>query len=211
MTHIAKEQALAKLKSYLNLDQQALQSLARPVAIQVGIGLVCLAGVWGLTQQEIRVAKARAGVALQGYADIEQALTGKDKPQLELLRDEVTTRWKFLRQAVVQRISVTEKLDALAKLMPDGVWLDSISYFDRLSHTGAAEPTMRLQGNCFLPGRGNELTVVSDFVQEAKRQEDFFQGFATAQLIRILEAEDPAQKYSYRTFELDCTSKERQL
>jgi len=98
---------------------------------------------------------------------------------------------------------VTEKLDALARALPDGVWLDGLQYQDRLERTGANQTALTLRGSCFLPDRGDGLGVINEFVQRIRQDEAFFRGFTVAQVGEIKAAEDQTQRYTYRTFRLN--------
>jgi Tfp pilus assembly protein PilN len=116
----------------------------------------------------------------------------------------------FLRTATQQRLSAVEKLDALAKLLPDGMWMEQVDYRDALQTSGRGEPSLVLRGACWLPDAGQTLRAISAFVQQVKQDAGFFRGFATVQANQT-EATDPDGRTTYRTFQMNCQSSRRVL
>jgi Tfp pilus assembly PilM family ATPase len=188
----------------LQPNPQVLKSLGRAVAVQIGVAAFCLLALSAVDNYRVNAAKAKLDRAIKSPTDVGWGLLQKTPPQLQAIKQQVDRRLAFLRRAVEQRISVAMKLDVLAKLLPGGIWLDRVSFTDRLEGGGPSQATLTVQGNCFLPGSGKELAVISEFVEQMKGHGGFFQGFESSQLSEIAATQDPASQYSYRTFSLNC-------
>jgi len=186
-----------------------LWSIRRHIAVQVGLATACLLALSWISNRGIMAVRSQLERTIQSSPRVGWGLEHKTLPELQELQQQVDTRLAVLRSTIQQRVSVAEKLDALAKALPDGMWLDGISYQDRLDTAGANQISLTLRGSCFLPGRSDELEVISEFAHRIKQDQSFFQGFTTAQLGEVTQAADHARAYSYRTFRLNCSSERR--
>ena len=100
---------------------------------------------------------------------------------------------------------MTEKLDALTRRLPDGVWLDGLVFQRRGEAAGAPQASLRLMGACFEPEQHNELEIIGRLASSLKEDPAFFKGFQVGQLgeITIREAD---KETTYRTFTLTYNS-----
>ena len=188
---------------------QLAASMARSLVIQAGVALGILACVWIATHRQVAEAQAHAQQVMSTFPDVGWGLRARARPELETLQPQLNTRLAFLRTATQQRVFVVEKLDALAKVLPDGVWMDQVEYRDPLGPTGRGEPSLALRGACFLPEAGDSLRTISNFLQQLKQDAGLFRGFATAQVSQTIEASDPTRRYTYRTFQVNCQAERR--
>ena len=185
-----------------------LQSVAKPLAFQGMMACASLIAMSVLSHQQLDKKRRELMTLTQGVTQTGWGLQGKSKEELETLQAQVNTRFIVLRETIQQRVSVAEKLDALAKALPEGVWLEKLAYQDPVENPGPNRPSLTIQGACFLPHAGGELRVISDFIHSIKDQPRFFRGFTATKLGQIDVKEDRAatQAYSYRTFALNCES-----
>ena len=183
---------------------QFLHALWKPAAIQGGLAALCLlAGVW-VGNRHVLAVQSRLTQAINTYPQGGWHPQRKTLEEFRAFQQQLEAQLTFLRATVQQRVSVAQKLDALAKMIPDGVWLEGLSYENQVRSLEPGEPSLTLRGACWLPDSERELVLIGEFVQRLKQDPGFFRGFASAQLGEILASEDPAQRYSYRTFRLNC-------
>ena len=183
---------------------QFLQALRKPAAIQGGLAALCLlAGTW-VGNRHVLAVRSRLTQAANASPQREWNPQQKTLEEFRVFQQQLETRLAFLRATVQQRVSVAQKLDALAKTIPEGVWLEGLSYENQARAREPGQPSLTIRGACWLPDSERELALISEFVQRLKQNPGFFRGFASAQLGEILASEDPAQRYSYRTFRLNC-------
>ena len=190
------------------LNPDFLRAMAKPAATQVMVAFAVVALLGGLGYQRVLQSKAEFLSVVGAFPDVGWGLKGKSREDLETLKRTVETRLELTSQAMDQRLLVTEKLDALAKQLPDGIWLDGLSYQDHFEPTGAHQVAMTLQGSCFLIEPGDEVDVISQLASQLKQTPSFFQGFVMSQLGEIA-TRDAGNQTSYRTFTLTYNSQKR--
>ncbi|MBI3324219.1 MAG: pilus assembly protein PilM [Candidatus Omnitrophica bacterium] len=165
-----------------------------------------LLGSW-LENEHINLAVQHLRETIGAFPDAGYGLRGLPMTQLQQIQQQTEKQLGFLRRVIGQRVPVTERLDALAKALPEGIWLDSLTYQDRLDTVAQRQPmSVSLKAGCFLPATGRELTVIGEFVQKLKKDSRFFQGLAGSQLGEIAVARDSTRRYSFRTFLLTCAA-----
>jgi Tfp pilus assembly PilM family ATPase len=193
-----------------NLSPELLiPGLIRPAAMQLVAALLALGVLGWLEHRRVDAFQREAASIVASFPDVGWGLAGRTEAELQPLQRKVEARLKFLRALIRDRVSVTEKLDALAKTLPEGVWLEGVRYQDRLEKTGRGQASLTIQGACLLAGSEDELRVISEFVRRVKQDERFFRGFATAQLGEVTAVEDRATQASYRTFGLTCQAQRK--
>ncbi len=198
-----------KLNMPVHTIAEFLRRMAKPAAIQATVAAVLLAVTAWVHHREVAVVEARLNQVILAHQQLGHGLEQKSREDLQQLQQRLKTRVAFLRSGILERISIAQKLDALAKSLPDGIWVDSISYANRLQNLDSWQPSLTLRGACLLSDVEQELVVISDFVQRIKQDPTFFHGFAGAQLGEILASEDATQRYSYRTFRLNCQTQSK--
>lgn len=186
-----------------------LRRMVKPAAIQAAVAAVLLAATAWVHHREVADGQARLDQVILAHQQLGRGLEQKTREDLQQLQQRLKTRVAFLRSGILERVSIAQKLDALAKTLPDGMWLDSINYANRLQNLDSWQPSLTLQGACLLPDVEQELAVISDFAQRIRQDPTFFHGFAGAQLGEILANEDATRRYSYRTFRLSCQTQSK--
>ena len=181
-----------------------LRAMRKPLAIQAGLAALCLLAVAWVGHRQVIAMNAALEQTIHMKPLVGGGLEGKTLEELQAFQKQLDTRLTALRLLLTQRVSVAEKLDALAKTVPEGVWLEGLRYENRLKNLESWQTSLALRGACLLPESERELEVIGAFAKRLKQDSSFFRGFASAQLGEIAAAEDPKQQYSYRTFRLNC-------
>ncbi|MBI2094224.1 MAG: PilN domain-containing protein, partial [Candidatus Omnitrophica bacterium] len=132
----------------------------------------------------------------------------KDKPQAELdqLQASIDSHLGVLRPLMDEPISVAAKLDALAKTLPEGVWLTSLSWEHRLSSDVQSSLQLSLQGACYLGEMEKEVAAIQEFERQVKHNTIFFKGLTSVRLGQINTLDVPSGSTLYRVFQLSCQS-----
>ena len=195
---------LQRQKFNMPVDTPAefLRRMVKPAAIQAAVAAVLLAVTAWVHHREVAAGQARLNQVILTHQQLGYGLGQKSREDLQQLQQRLKKRLTFLRSGILERVSIAQKLDVLAKTLPDGMWLDSINYANRLQNLDSWQPSLTLRGACLLPDVEQELALISDFAQRIKQDPTFFHGFAGAQLGEILANEDATRRYSYRTFRL---------
>lgn len=186
-----------------------MKAMTGPAVWQAALAGAALV-VYGLfAGQQVSGAKLQLARTVHAYRDVGWGLKGRPLEALQPLQEAADKRLGLLKRVMAQRISVTKKLDALTKTLPDGVWFENVQYRDPVDETGESQATLALRGACFLSGSGNEVEAISAFAQRIKQDPAFFQGFATAQLGDIDQAVDATQQHTYWKFQLTSEAARR--
>ena len=190
------------------LDPASLKSAIVPAALQAAVAIMGVIGLTILGTHQVSEKRLELRRTVAALRDPGWGLQALQQSELETLGKEIDARLAFLRRTVSQRISVTEKLDGLAKILPEGVWFDNLTYEDRsYQPREGSQTTLTLQGNCFLPNQTDaELEAISQFAASMKADPKLFRGFGVAQLadIQTKMEERPHAFLAYRTFRLTC-------
>lgn len=202
-----KSKLLENLFAATQLDVDFIRSMAKPALTQTALAAAALGLFLLLSQQQVSAMRRQLARMAQSQPDLGWGLAGKPGADLQTLKPEVEKRLAFLDRVILQRVSVAQKLEVLARALPDGIWLEGLTYQDQLLEKSDKNKTsLNLRGACYLPERGKELGAISDLTQRIKRDPDFFRGFTSAQLGQIAQAEDALKQYTYQTFQVTCSA-----
>ena len=181
------------------LDEPLRQLLVREATIAACL----LAGVAFIMHQQ--VAAVRGEIASeQQTRETAVPVNRMSVAELQQLAATAEQRAKVMQGLVDERVLLTPKLEALARLLPEGTWLDQLTYEARQNQPAAVARTLGLRGRCFLGDKQRELSVVTGVAQRLKDSPQLFQGFATAELSSLRS--EAMQKYLVTTFEVRCAS-----
>jgi Tfp pilus assembly PilM family ATPase/Tfp pilus assembly protein PilN len=182
-----------------------LASVNRPVlglCLVAAVAIVCL--MWMAGARQLASERHRLQLAARNRPEIGFGLSGRSQQELEPVRQRLEDQLALLHRMIEERTPLASQLDALARTVPDGVWLTSLSYQNELSATGRDQAILSLQGACFLGGEGAEMATIRAFEEAMKRHEAFANGFSSIQLQEISVKSTPRQRYTYRTFQMNC-------
>ncbi len=178
-------------------DPEFLRALQRPAAVQASLAVAALAALAVLGNQHVAATQRRMEQTIKGLPDVGWGLQGKLRAELESLKKEIDARLSVLEKTIEQRVPVTQKLDRLVRLLPDGMWIEGLKY-------QGAESTLTLDGACFLGDSARELDLISDFVDRLKEDQRLLQGFSTARLAGVMRIDDRAAASTFRRFKVVC-------
>lgn len=187
------------------------KAMAKPLAVQGALALIGLGAAWYFVRQDVAAARTQLAATQQQQQASRWGTGSQGQDELTALQERARQRIAALRDLIDNRVVVTEKLDALARSLPDGIWLEGLRYDNRVLDQTKTEASLTIRGACFLPEeKSTELSVIGEFTSRVKRNPKFFKGFASAQLGEISVKEDNP-KYTYRTFKLNCSSSGKRL
>jgi len=188
-----------------------LASVNRPVlglCLAAAVAVVVL--MWIAGARQLVSERRRLELEAHNRPEVGFGLAGRSQKDLGPIRQRLEDQLAFLHRVIEERAPLASKLDALARTMPDGIWLTSFSYQDELSPTGQSEPALTIRGACFLGGEGSEMSAIRGFEDRIKR-DTAFSAFSSSQLQEISVQSGPQQRYTYRTFQMNCRNKELNL
>lgn len=163
-----------------------------------------LALLWGLGMFQVSAQRRQLAQLVQARAPSSQPLALLSQEDLELMKQQISAQAAALRRVIEGHLGVAAKLDALARALPEGVWLTGVSFDNPLDDIGRAQAKLSIQGSCYLGEAGKELNAIQQFEDQLKRNAAFVRGFGSAQVDRIAAEAGPNQRYMYRTFQFNC-------
>lgn len=162
-------------------------------------------GALGVTAQRRQLARL-----VQSRPNVGWGLNTMTDKELQQFKDAAQARLALLKNVMDGRTRVSAKMDALARALPDGVWLTGLSLDDRLDVSGKEQPRLVVNGACFLGESGREIHAIQSLEQRVKSNATFFQGFHMTQLDQMSAPTTSQQPTAHRTFQLTCNpAKER--
>ena len=208
-----RRRALAKAPSAQRSERgegrlaELLAGLNTPhVMMGATVAMGFLAACWIATSMMLSNGRAELAQLVRSRPDVGWGLSKMTETELAPIQEKAKSQVALLGQIIDQRLSVTGKLDALARSLPNGVWLTELAFDNPLDLAGKSQPRLKVNGACFLGEAGRELTAIQKLEEEVKRNGAFFSGFTEARLDQIGAGEQAEPQYSYRTFQLNCSS-----
>jgi len=180
------------------------------VSVLATIMVGLLLSLWFYGALGVATQRRQLAHLVRARPDVGWGLHAMAEKELEQAKGAAQTRMAQLKSAMDGRGRVGAKLDALARALPDGVWLTGLLLEDRLEANGKGQPRLVLNGACFLGESTREIHAIQSLEQRVKSHATFFQGFHMTQLDQMSAPVNPQQPNAYRTFQLTCnSSKER--
>ena len=175
--------------------------------VRAGLLVAVIGGVllslWAYGAFQVDDQRRQLARLIHTRPDAGWGLNAMTQKELEPLKATAQTRATLLKGIMDGRTRVAAKFDALARALPEGVWLTGLSFEDRID-SGKSQPKLVLNGACFLNDPGQELQAIQTFEQRVKDNAIFFQGFQMAQLDQMSVQANSQQSPAYRTFQLSC-------
>ena len=178
-------------------------------AVALALAAVTLGGLWFMERVSVAAERDRLKQSAALRPEINAALSAMTKEETQALKEQAEAQLAFLKQAIDLRVGVAAKLDAVARTLPDGVWLTNLTYEDQLVASGKGEFRMSIHGACYLGETGQELGAIHRFEEQVRQNPAFFKGFTMAQVDHIDAQSDDASQQTYRAFQLNCASERR--
>jgi len=123
--------------------------------------------------------------------------TGLNLVDLKSMQDKFKTKTAALEKLVDNRIYLTNKLNVLANILPQGCWLTEIS-FQRQQDS----MQFKLKGRSFLDSETEELAAINRLMANLKNETDFSQGFKDISLQYI--SRNKLSEWQVTDFEISC-------
>jgi len=143
-------------------------------AILCSILLVASAAVYlsvkiNVTNSEFKKLESK----FKDYTELQRAVKGLDQ-DLTFLNGEAT----LITEKLSRRLIWSEKLLILAQIMPEAMWLKTI--------TANKQNEMHLKGLLLpLVAERRPLAILSDFIKQLKEDQGFFMGFSEISLVDV--------------------------
>ena len=182
-------------------------TLRTPQAAMCAAALVGLLGVaWLLGSLRVQSVRRQVSQLIAARPDVGWGLRQMTQEALAPVKEAATSQLTFLAQVMDHRVSAAAKLDVLARSLPEGMWLNGLTFQDPIDGaSGTSRPRLIIQGACLLGERGKELETIQQFEELVKRDPVLFSGFSVTQLEYINTKADPvSNQYTYHTFQLNC-------
>ncbi len=193
-------------KSTFNSEQLA-QTIKTPQTLVFGILSIGFLIAIGLvsSQWSPNAQKELQALIAQGQ-QTDSILGGLTKGQIDSVRGEIQQQVSTLQRLINNRVRFAEKLNAIAMGIPNGVWLTSLSYDNRMERGGVADLKLLVDGACFLGEPAQELVAIQKFEQQVKQDSLFASGFSSMRVQQINAEVSQNGNFNYRTFQLECKS-----
>jgi len=169
------------------------------------MGLV-LAVTWFLSGQGSHAQRQRLEQLKTSRPVVGWGVEAMSQADLETIKVELESVLSQLAQHLDERVSVAAKLDALARALPDGVWLTNLMFEGHPAVLGQTELRWLMKGACFLNDTQQELSAIQTFEERIKGNPEFFHGFTRGRLEEVRTQSDLQGSSPYQTFKADFTS-----
>jgi len=93
---------------------------------------------------------------------------------------EIIKRLNIYKKLVVNRFVFTDKLSVFPKTIPEGIWLNGLSFmvvFSSDKSDFSPDYSLAVEGKVFSDQKGVEIEMVNDFAESLKTDDMFFEGF----------------------------------
>lgn len=131
---------------------------------------------------------------------------------LSVLKDKKLDEVEFLWQLVNKRVSWAQKLDVVAKVIPEGIWIRELNAYSESTeqkkpgYSSDWKRTFYITGYSFSLDTNKELDYVTDFFSSLKKDPDFMHGFDDITL-RSMDKEE-VEGYRITSFKIFAASAE---
>jgi Tfp pilus assembly protein PilN len=183
-------------------EKKKLQDLA----IAVILGLVVLIAVAYFTLSGmIHTKKIELQRATLQYPKAESVSISEPIEALQTKQTEVQQKIAYYAKIFDQRVYVTPKMNALAKLVPANIQLQQLSFNNEISAQGSSVINLRIVGRVLASGSANETTVLNKLVSQLSGNKEFMAGIDEIKIVstqRSVAETSPGMKFT-----LDCSTR----
>jgi len=181
-----------------------------PLSVLATIIVGLLLSLWFYGALGVTALRRQLAHLEQSRPNVGWGLNAMAEKELQQLKNAAQARRALLKHVMEGRTRVSAKMDALARALPEGVWLTGLLLDDRLDMSGKGQPRLIVNGACFLGESGREIHAIQSLEQRVKSNAAFFQGFHMTQLDQMSASATSQQPTAHRTFQLTCNpAKER--
>lgn len=191
-----------ELNAALQTPQAALCAAAGAAVLLV-LWLSCQGMAGGLRGQYQQ--------AVAGRPDVGWALNAMTAADLAPVKEKAEQQIGLLKKVMDRRVSLAAKLDAFARTMPEGMWVNSLTYDGSFDLNGVTTPRLLMSGSCYLAGGAAEIRAIQRFEEDIKKNAALFEGFKHVDVgqIALHETAVGEETYPHRTFQMTLSSEGR--
>ena len=193
--------------STFGLTQLLTFSLVQTILFVV-LAVAALAGSWVAGAMKVAEQQGALDEAIRARPDVGWGLPMMKPSDVETIRGKTSAQLMFLGALMDRPGGVTGFFDALARSLPDGVWLTDLAFEQTAEPNGKGQLRLTINGACYLAESGRELAAIQSLEQALKARLQPWN--LTPQLDRVtanplpVQASTPASPSTYRTFQLRC-------
>ena len=173
--------------------------------VEAAVAAVALVVCYAALSQQAAQAQQWVAAVHRQKAALNLPYEGHALPDLTKTRERLDQRIAMLRRLIRDRIPLTTKLGALARLLPDDIWLEQLIYSagDDSDLPGRRFRSLTLQGFCYRGSAAQELELISQLVQSLRNDSTLFQGFERTELASV-KGNVTVRRFNATAFELRC-------
>lgn len=170
----------------------------------VAVGLLAMA--WLAGGMVVSAERRRLEEFVASNPPVGWGLERVSSKDLLAVKEQAAAEAALLKRIMDQRVSIAAKMDALARSLPDGVWLTSLTVEGPVSASEKSQLRIVANGACFLGGPAQELDAIQKFEEQVKGNPRFIQGLRETKVDQINAQTHAVSQAPYRTFQLTCAS-----
>jgi len=121
-------------------------------------------------------------------------------PELKKIDTTFKSKIANLDELLKGQIYLTVPLNAIPRVLPDGMWLDKVSFVQKSGHAG----TLVIEGKVYLADGEKEVEAVNKFLVALKESNDFSSSFSELKLDSVNTT--VVNKYNVTQFQITCNA-----
>lgn len=188
-------------KEVFELTPEMRQALFRAVALScVGLLILYLVMHHSVSRQEEELERAidlRPKVSLP-IASLSYSKVEKTRKQLE-------KKLSSLDAIITKRIIWTTKFNELPKIIPPGLWLTNLDFFQKLSKDNKLSWILTIEGAAYHEDAVREIGIITKFVSNLKENKVFSGDFQKIELISMTSG--AIEGMPVKMFSISCLNK----
>jgi Tfp pilus assembly PilM family ATPase len=195
--------------------EEIKEFLKQPQVLAASGGVIAcvLFVMWSLCAMMVQTEQRALSQVIGSRVDTGWGTGSMTQMTLDDLKTKATEQTAWLKDLMTHRVKVSAKLDALARSLPEGVWITGLQYDDEVKANGKTSLKMAIDGACFLGEARRELSAIQQFEQQIKQNEAFLAGFSSSQMeqvsAEVYRIPQTQEQHTYRSFQLNCSSSQK--
>ncbi len=195
----AKSRALAKQEP-VKIDASVLMEGMRLQPKYIVLGVLLCAGIYAYGYYQKMPLQKEIAQILDTRPKITSAPQDSDYESLTQLNLNFKNKLETLHKVVKEQLYLTEQLNAIPRLLPDGIWLTDFTF----SQDENARFSLTLQGMAYLGDNDLELQLTNKFLSGMKEDPSFSKYFKNVNLTSIDHRD--LENFKVTVFVIACTS-----
>lgn len=127
---------------------------------------------------------------------VEVSIKSDSIPELEKMKNEMEARKYILENIMSSRTYTTARLEDIAKLLPENMWLSELRYEEKVDKKNVSKITryLNLKGYYLINERLGDKGVVDNFLTKLKEAIGLYNGMAKADIVSVKRMEMEGKK-----------------